>query len=376
MPEITERLTTALADRYKIERELGVGGMATVYLAEDLKHDRRVAVKVLRPELAAVIGADRFIQEIKTTANLQHPHILPLFDSGEADSFLFYVMPYVEGETLGDRLERESQLPVDEAVKIATEIADALQAAHEQGVIHRDIKPANILIATDGTVKLADMGLAKGEHDLTITRDGATVGTPQYISPEQAKDPQNVDVRSDLYSLGATLFHMCTGQPPFRAETMASVLLKVMSDRAPSAAGINPELSDGLNLIIRKLLSKNPAHRYQTPSHLLSDLRRVKSAERPDVDEAELSRAKNQLRAATVMSLESTGSRAEQLGQQMLVFGRPIPVAEQVERIEAVDTDAVKSIADRIFAGRPTLAAIGPTAKLMDYDALVARLVG
>ena len=159
MAEITARLKTALADRYKIERELGAGGMATVYLAEDLKHHRKVAVKVLRPELAAVLGAERFLQEITTTANLQHPHILPLFDSGEADSFLFYVMPYVEGETLRGRLDREKQLPVDEAVRIATDVAEALHAAHEQGVIHRDIKPANILMSK-GRPLVADFGIA------------------------------------------------------------------------------------------------------------------------------------------------------------------------------------------------------------------------
>ena len=167
------RLDAALAGRYTIERELGEGGMATVYLADDLKHERKVALKVLKPELAAVVGAERFLAEIKTTANLQHPHILPLFDSGEADSFLFYVMPYIEGETLADRLERESQLPVDEAVKIATEIADALQAAHEQGVIHRDIKPARSGVVSVGTARVGRM--PSGVHE-RMRRDDAQIG--------------------------------------------------------------------------------------------------------------------------------------------------------------------------------------------------------
>ena len=182
-----QRLATALADRYRVERELGQGGMATVYLAQDLKHDRKVAIKVLRPELAAVIGADRFLSEIKTTANLQHPHILPLHDSGQADSFLFYVMPFVEGESLRDRLHREKQLPIGDAVRIATEVAGALDYAHRHGIIHRDIKPENILLH-DGRALVADFGIAlaatSAGHRMTET--GMSLGTPHYMSPEQA----------------------------------------------------------------------------------------------------------------------------------------------------------------------------------------------
>ena len=186
MPDIVARLNAFLAGRYTIERELGEGGMATVYLAEDLKHDRNVALKVLKPELAAVIGAERFLAEIKTTANLQHPHILPLFDSGAADSFLFYVMPYVEGESVRERLDREHQLPVDEAVQIARDVGEALQAAHEHGVIHRDIKPANILLS-NGEPLVSDFGIALavtagGAGRLTET--GLSLGTPHYMSPE------------------------------------------------------------------------------------------------------------------------------------------------------------------------------------------------
>src|SRR5512139_3133483 len=208
MAEVAERLSTALADRYRLERELGQGGMATVYLAEDLKHDRKVALKVLKPELAAVLGAERFVQEIKTTAALQHPNILPLFDSGTADSFLFYVMPYVEGETLRAKLNRETQFGVDEAVRIAREVAGALDYAHRHGVIHRDIKPENILLH-DGRPMVADFGIALavshagGER---MTQTGLSLGTPQYMAPEQATGEKSIDTRADVYALGVVLY--------------------------------------------------------------------------------------------------------------------------------------------------------------------------
>ncbi|MGE5090920.1 MAG: serine/threonine-protein kinase, partial [Bacillota bacterium] len=210
------RLAAALADRYRIERELGQGGMATVYLAHDLRHDRKIAIKVLRPELAAVIGADRFLSEIRTTANLQHPHILPLFDSGEADSFLFYAMPFVEGISLRDRMTREKQLPIAEAVRIATEIASALDYAHRHGVIHRDIKPENILLH-DGSALVADFGiaLAASKAGTRMTETGMSLGTPQYMSPEQAMGERELDQRSDVYALGCVTYEMLTGEPPF-----------------------------------------------------------------------------------------------------------------------------------------------------------------
>ena len=212
-PTAVERLNRALAGRYEIERELGQGGMATVYLADDLKHERKVALKVLRPELAAVVGAERFLAEIKTTANLQHPHILPLFDSGEADGFLFYVMPHIDGETLAERIELERQLPVDEAVRIAVAVANALQVAHDKGVIHRDIKPGNILLSGAEPL-VADFGIAlavgaAGGNRLTET--GLSVGTPYYMSPEQATGDQNVGPASDVYALACVLYEMLVG---------------------------------------------------------------------------------------------------------------------------------------------------------------------
>ncbi|MGD8868412.1 MAG: serine/threonine-protein kinase, partial [Gemmatimonadales bacterium] len=210
MSEIPSRLTAALADRYAIERELGEGGMATVYLAEDLKHKRKVALKVLRPELAAVLGAERFVQEIETTASLQHPHILPLFDSGQVDGFLYYVMPYIEGETLRDKLNRETQLGIDEAVRITTEVADALDYAHRQGVIHRDIKPENILLH-DGRPMVADFGIALAVSAAAggrMTETGLSLGTPHYMSPEQATADKDITARSDVYSLASVMYEM------------------------------------------------------------------------------------------------------------------------------------------------------------------------
>ncbi len=233
MAQQVERLKAALADRYTIQEELGAGGMATVYLAEDLKHHRQVAVKVLRPELAAILGAERFLKEIEVTANLQHPHILPLFDSGEADSFLYYVMPYVEGDSLRDKLNREKQLGVDETVKIAEGVAAAMAYAHRQGVIHRDIKPENILIH-DGQPVVADFGIALAvttAGGTRLTETGLSLGTPQYMSPEQATGDRELDGRSDIYSLGCVLYEMLTGDPPHTGPTAQAVIAKVVTDK-------------------------------------------------------------------------------------------------------------------------------------------------
>ena len=228
MTDPISRLNAALEGRYAIERELGEGGMATVYLADDIKHNRKVALKVLKPDLAAVVGAERFVAEIKVTANLQHPHILPLFDSGEADRFLFYVMPYVEGESLRQKLDREGQLPVDEAVRIASDVAEALSHAHERGVIHRDIKPGNILLR-DGRPLVADFGIALAIQHAgggRLTETGLSLGTPYYMSPEQATADRDPDARSDLYSLACVLYEMLVGEPPYTGASAQAVLGK------------------------------------------------------------------------------------------------------------------------------------------------------
>ena len=224
MPDLSQRLNDALSDRYRIERELGRGGMATVYLAEDLKHHRRVAIKVLDPEVAAAVGSERFLHEIETVARLTHPHILPLYDSGAADGLLFYVMPFVEGESLRDRLMREKQLTVDEALRVTREVADALGYAHGHGLVHRDIKPENILLES-GVAVLADFGIARiaSSH---LTQDVRDLGTPVYMSPEQVLG-QPLDGRADLFSLGVLAYRFLTGSPPFRGSDAVSVAYQV-----------------------------------------------------------------------------------------------------------------------------------------------------
>ncbi len=263
MNGVPERLALSLADRYGIERELGAGGMATVYLAQDIKHDRKVAIKVLRPELAAVIGAERFLAEIRTTANLQHPHILPLFDSGAADSFLFYVMPYVEGISLRDRMTREKQLPINEAVRIASEIAGALDYAHRHGVIHRDIKPENILLH-DGSALVADFGiaLAASKAGGRMTETGMSLGTPQYMSPEQAMGERELDARSDIYALGCVTYEMLTGEPPFTGPTAQAIVAKVMTAEPADAISLRKTIPEHVAEAVHTALEKLPADRF------------------------------------------------------------------------------------------------------------------
>ncbi len=236
MADLFARLQAALADRYTIERELGRGGMATVYLAQDLKHHRKVAIKVLKPELAAALGPERFLQEIEIAAGLTHPHILPLHDSGEATGVLYYVMPYVEGETLRNRLDRAGQLPLAEAVQITREVADALSYAHRHDVVHRDIKPENILLEA-GHAVVSDFGIARaitaaGGEKLTGT--GIAVGTPGYMSPEQGAASARVDERSDIYSLGCVLYEMLAGEPPYTGPSAQIVIAKRLTDPVPS----------------------------------------------------------------------------------------------------------------------------------------------
>lgn len=259
-----ERLAAALSDRYRIDREIGEGGMATVFTAEDLKHSRKVAIKVLRPDLAAALGAERFLAEIKTTASLRHPHILPLYDSGEAAGFLYYVMPLVEGESLRERLEREKQLPLEDALAIAREVADALSYAHGRGVIHRDIKPENILLE-NGHAVVADFGIAKALDAAgggSLTQTGASVGTPLYMSPEQAAGEKDLDGRSDLYSLACVLYEMLGGQPPFTGPTAESVVHQHIAVQAPPITNLRPAVPAGVAATLQRALAKTPADRF------------------------------------------------------------------------------------------------------------------
>jgi serine/threonine-protein kinase len=266
MAEARERLTAALSDRYRIERELGQGGMATVYLAEDLKHHRRVALKVLKPELAAVLGAERFVQEITTTANLSHPHILPLFDSGSADGFLYYVMPFIDGETLRDKLSRETQLSIDEAVRITCEVADALDYAHRHGVIHRDIKPENILLH-DGRPMVADFGIALALSAAAggrMTETGLSLGTPHYMSPEQATAEKELTNRSDIYSLGCVLYEMLTGNPPHTGASAQQIIMKIVTEVAPPVTNLRKAVPPNVAAAAAKAVERIPADRFET----------------------------------------------------------------------------------------------------------------
>jgi len=270
------RIAGALAAQYRLEEEVGAGGMATVYLAEDLRHDRRVALKVLRPELAAVIGAERFLAEIKLTANLQHPHILPLFDSGEADSFLYYVMPFVEGESLRDRLHREKQLPVDEAVRLASEVASALDYAHRHGVVHRDIKPENILLH-DGHALVADFGIALAASKASGTRmteTGMSLGTPHYMSPEQAMGEREITARSDVYALGAVLYEMLTGEPPFTGSTAQAVVARVVTESPRPLVPQRHTIPPHVEAAVLTALEKLPADRFATAAQFAEALTR------------------------------------------------------------------------------------------------------
>ena len=258
-------LSAALADRYRIERELGAGGMATVYLAHDVKHDRNVALKVLKPELAAVLGADRFVVEIKTTASLQHPNILPLFDSGEAGGFLYYVMPFIEGETLRAKLDRETQLGIDEAVNITCEVAGALDYGHRHGVIHRDIKPENILLH-DGRPMVADFGIALAVSAAAggrMTETGLSLGTPHYMSPEQATAAKEITARSDIYSLGSVLYEMLAGDPPHTGASAQQIIMKIVTEEAAPVTKTRKSVPPNVAAAVTKALERLPADRFE-----------------------------------------------------------------------------------------------------------------
>ena len=267
MTDAPGKLTVALAGRYRLERELGAGGMATVYLAHDLRHDRKVALKVLRPELSAILGGERFLAEIKTTANLQHPHILSLFDSGEADGLVYYVMPYVEGESLRDRLTREKQLPVEDAVRIGREVADALDYAHRHGVVHRDIKPENIMLA-GGHALVADFGIAlaasRSDGGSRMTETGMGLGTPHYMSPEQAMGEREITPKADVYALGCVLYEMLIGEPPFTGPTAQAIIARVMTEEPRSLTLQRRTVPPGVDAVVRRALEKLPADRFAT----------------------------------------------------------------------------------------------------------------
>jgi Tol biopolymer transport system component len=275
MNEIISRLSTALADRYAIDREIGSGGMATVYLAEDLKHHRQVAIKVLRPDLAATLGPERFLREIEVAARLQHPHILPLHDSGEADGFLFYVMPYVEGQSLRDKLEKEGELPIGEAVRILRDVVDALTEAHANGVVHRDIKPENIMLRGRHAL-VTDFGVAKAVSEATgraqLTTAGVALGTPAYMAPEQASADPQLDHRVDIYAVGAVAYELLTGRPVFMGTSPQTILVAHMTEQPQPVTEHRDTVPPVLEQLVLRCLEKKPADRFQSAEELLSQL--------------------------------------------------------------------------------------------------------
>ncbi len=274
MLDSVERLTAALATRYDIERQIGAGGMATVYLARERKHDREVALKVLRPEIAAQLGAERFVNEVKITARLDHPHILTLIDSGESDGFLWYVQPYVRGESLRHRLERDKQLGVDEALAIARQVASALDHAHHHNIVHRDIKPENILLH-EGEAMVADFGIALALTEAAETRltaTGVSLGTPQYMSPEQATGERHLDARSDVYSLAAVLYEMLAGVPPYAGSTSQAVIAKLLTDRPTRLRAIRASVPPHVEAAVARALEKTPADRFHSAAEFAAAL--------------------------------------------------------------------------------------------------------
>ncbi|NNM05420.1 MAG: protein kinase [Gemmatimonadetes bacterium] len=350
------RLTVALADRYKIERELGSGGMATVYLAEDLKHPRKVAVKVLKPELAETLGHDRFLREVEIVAGLNHPNILTLIDSGEEDGLIFFVMPYVAGETLRDRMKREGPLPIDEALRVAREVADALAYAHESGVIHRDIKPSNILLEA-GHAVISDFGVARavgaaGVSDATAT--GIAVGTPKYMSPEQATGGE-VDGRADVYALGCVLWEMLAGGAPFNAPTPQAILVNKLSDTTPSLRAKRKTVPPDVERVIERAMESLPGDRFGTAREFEQALAEPETAERLAPRRRRQARIRRFAGVAAVVLIALAG---------WLMFGRGTP-------LEALSPYALAVLPPENLTGEEEHFVIGQHQALIDHLASI-----
>ena len=361
------RLNASLSDRYTIDRELGAGGMAIVYLARDLKHDRPVALKVLNPELAAVIGADRFLSEIKTTANLQHPHILSLFDSGTADGQLFYVMPYVEGETLRGRLERETQLPIADAVRLATEIAGALEYAHRHGVVHRDIKPENILLQ-DGSALVADFGIALAVQHAggeRMTQTGMSLGTPQYMSPEQAMGQKTIDARTDIYALGAVTYEMLIGEPPFTGPSVQAIVAKVITESPKELTAQRKSVPSHVAAAVVNALEKLPADRFASAREFAEAMQGKFASASPPPAHSTAPATSPRTRMPRGVAAASIIGGALAIGLAGWLIGRRSDAGSAVARLNfSVPQDAAFA---NVYAGPPI--AISPDGMTIAYTA-------
>ena len=351
MSDTVVEIQNLLGDRYIVEKPIGQGGMATVYLAQDTKHDRQVAVKLLRPEIGALLGAGRFLHEIKLTSRLQHPHILPLYDSGEADSRIFYVMPFVNGESLRDRLRREHRLPTDVALSIVREVADALAYAHSHGVVHRDIKPENILLSASHAL-VTDFGIARaisksgGEKWETLTSSGVVVGTPAYMSPEQAAGDMQIDGRSDIYSLGCVAYEMLVGVPPFTGPDGELKLVRRFTERAPSVRESRPAVSERIDIAIAKALELDPADRYTTAEEFVGVLVGPGTPRRSSG-----ARARSRKMGPSVIIPYSIAAVAAVVA--LLLIGQRV----REDRLGASSSSAVAPISDAPATARDTVAA-------------------
>ena len=383
MSDTIPRLSAALSDRYRINRELGQGGMATVYLAEDMKHHRKVAIKVLHPELSAVLGPDRFLKEIELTASLQHPHILPLFDSGAADGLLYYVMPYVEGESLRARLNREKQLPIPDAVRITSEVAGALDYAHRRGVVHRDIKPENILLH-DGRALVADFGIALAVVQAggsRMTQTGISLGTPAYMSPEQAMGEREISARSDLYALGCVAYEMLTGEPPFTGHSAQAIVARIMTEEPRSIVSqrntVPPQVEDAVLTALAKL----PADRWGSAKEFAEALGAGGRTEGRYVGRSPASRSD---RRSVVPSVVLVGALVIATGLAVWGWLRPGSPAAPVTRLriamapgQAVRSDLTERFAISGDGTRLVYAGEAPNAGsqlwVREFDALDAR---
>lgn len=284
MTDLLSRLTVALAERYVIDRELGRGENGVVYLARDRRHSRAVAIKIVSPDLAQSVHAERFLREIQISGRLIHPHILPLYDSGAAGDILYYVMPYADGESLRDRLQRERQLPVPDALRITREVASALSYAHQHDVLHRDIKPDNILLVAEHAI-VADFGLARAittAGTTRLTQTGVAVGTPTYMSPEQARGSRDLDGRSDVYNLACVTYEMIAGHPPFTAGSAQEVRAQHVHDPVPTLRAARPDVPEGVERAVRKALAKSPADRFATAADFAEGLSSEPAAVSPD----------------------------------------------------------------------------------------------
>jgi eukaryotic-like serine/threonine-protein kinase len=368
-----DQLRTALADRYRLERELGRGGMATVYLAHDLRHERKVAIKVLRPDLAAVIGAERFVREIRTVAALQHPHILGLIDSGEVQGTAYYVMPFVEGESLRERLRREKQLPIAEAVRITQEVASALDYAHRHGVIHRDIKPENVLLH-DGQALVADFGIALAVSQAggsRMTETGLSLGTPHYMSPEQAMGEREITARSDVYALGCVLYEMLTGDPPFMGSTAQAIVAKVLTEKPVPPRRVRERVPESVEAAVLTALEKLPADRFATAVEFAQALEpgAARPATVPTLSGRVRARSPvaRHATAAAVLALVAAGAFAAGRWQRH----GPVAAPAEARHVDIVLPDS----APIEFIGEAT-AGVGQTALALSRDARTLVYVG